>query len=762
MTASTAAREDLRLAVEGMDCPSCALKIETALGRLPGVAAVAVDVGGGRVRVTPGAEPPDPDAVVRTIRALGYAVPRGVAPRPPAGRPHDHGHDHAHGDCREHGHGAPDHGHDHAHAHAHAHDHDHGHDHEHGDDPADRGRPWWRTGRGRLVLASGVLLAAAIALSLAAPALGPWPFVAATLVALVPVARRAFGAASLGQVFTIEMLMMVAAGGALAIGAAEEAAVVVFLFAVGELLEGVAAQKARRSIAALADLTPKTAQLVEDGRTREVPAETLLPGQTVLVRPGDRVPCDGRIVAGGSAIDESPVNGESVPRFKDAGESVAAGTINITAALHVVVTRAAADNTIARIIRLVEDAQAAKAPVQRFIDRFSRVYMPAIVLVALLVALVPPVAAGEPWEVWVYRALALLLIACPCALVISTPAAVAAGLSAGARRGLLVKGGATLENIGRLRTIAFDKTGTLTNGRPLVTDVVPISAPPDEVLALAAGLEAGSSHPIARAILRHAEDAGVTPAPASDVAAMAGRGLRGTVAGRTLTISDPRTAEAILDGSARDAVRAMEEQGKTVAVLAAPEGPLGLLAVRDEPRADAREGLARLRRLGIRPVMLTGDNARTGQAVGRDLGIEVQAELLPEDKARIVAGLQAQGGPVGKVGDGINDAPALAAADVGIAMGAGTDVAIETADAALLHNRVGGVAELVRLSRATMANVRTNVAVALGSKAVFLVTTVLGLTGMWIAVLADTGATVLVTLNALRLLSVRLDDGGGR
>ncbi|WP_374450033.1 heavy metal translocating P-type ATPase [Stella sp.] len=728
MTAPTAAREDLRLAVEGMDCPSCARKIETALGRLPGVAAVAVDVGGGRVRVTPGAAPPDREAVERTIRALGYGVSSEGGP-PAAG--HGHAHDHAHG-------------------------------HEHGDDPADHGRPWWRTGRGRLVLASGALLAAAVVLDLAAPALAPWPFVAATLVALVPVARRAIGAAFLGQVFTIEMLMTVAAAGALAIGAAEEAAVVVFLFAVGELLEGVAAQQARRSIAALADLTPKTAQLVADGRTREVPAGSLVPGQVVLVRPGDRIPCDGRIVAGSSDIDESPVNGESVPRFRDTGDPVAAGTVNRTAALHVAVTRAAADNTIARIVRLVGEAQAAKAPVQRFIDRFSRIYMPAIVAVAVLVATVPPLAAGQPWEVWIYRALALLLIACPCALVISTPAAVAAGLSAGARRGLLIKGGAVLETIGRLRTIAFDKTGTLTEGRPVVTDVVALAGTEVEVLRLAAGLESGSGHPIARAVLRHAEAQGVQPAAAVGVTAIAGRGLHGTIAGRALTLSDPRTADGLLDAPSRAAVRAMEEQGKTVAVLAAPAGPLGLIAVRDEPRSDAREGLARIRRLGIRPVMLTGDNARTAAAIGRDLDIPVHAELLPEDKARIVAELRAGGGPVGKIGDGINDAPALAAADVGIAMGAGTDIAIEAADAALLHNRVGGMAELVRLSRATMANVRANVALALGSKAVFLVTTVFGLTGMWIAVLADTGATVLVTLNALRLLAVRLDDAGGR
>ncbi len=720
--------------VEGMDCPSCALKIEKALARIPGVEAVHVNVGRGTVQVTPGAALPERNDLMKTIRALGYgvsAVEAGQAGSPAATQ---------------------------SQAHAPGHDHGQEHDHHRGDDPADRDRAWWQTGKGRLVLVSGVLVGAAMVASLVLPVLGPWPFVLATLVALIPVARRAFGAASLGQVFTIEMLMTIAAVGALAIDAAEEAAVVVFLFAVGELLEGVAAAKARRSIAALADLTPKTAQLIENERVREVAADSLVPGQIVLARPGDRIACDGRIVAGSSAIDESPVNGESVPRFKDPGEPVFAGTVNTTAALHIEVTRPAADNTIARIIRLVEDAQASKAPVQRFIDRFSRIYMPAVVLIAVLVAVAPPLLAGQPWDVWLYRALALLLIACPCALVISTPAAIAAGLSAGARRGLLIKGGAVLETIGSLKTVAFDKTGTLTRGDPRVTDLIGLAASPDEVLRLGAALESGSSHPIARAVLEKAEERGLRLPVPEKAAAIPGRGIRGTVEGRALTIADPRTADGVLREQDRATILELEEQGKTVAVLYHEEAALGLIAVRDEPRDDAREGLARLARLGIRGVMLTGDNGRTAAAIGRDLGIDVRAELLPEDKARIVTELRAGGdGPVGKVGDGINDAPALAAADVGIAMGAGTDVAIETADAALLRNRVGGVAELVVLSRATMANVRMNVVLALGSKAIFLVTTVLGITGMWIAVLADTGATVLVTLNALRLLRLRFD-----
>ena len=729
--------EDLRLRVEGMDCPSCARKIEAAVGRIAGVTAVAVNVGAGTVRVAAVAPAPADD-VLRTIRTLGYAtaLDEGTGNRPPAAHTHSHdGHDDHH--------------------HGHHHGHDHGHDH--GDGAADRGRAWWRTGRGRLVIASGLVLAAALAADHLWPALGPWPFVLATLVGLVPVARRAAGAVATGQVFTIEALMTVAALGALAIDAAEEAAVVVFLFAVGELLEGVAAGRAHRSITALAGLAPKTARLLEAGLHRDVPAADLVPGQVVLVRAGERIPCDGRIAEGQSEVDESPVTGESVPRPRAAGDPVFAGSVNGGGTLQVVVTRAAADNTIARIARLVGEAQASRAPVERFIDRFARIYMPAVVAVATLVAVGPPLAAGEPWDVWLYRALALLLIACPCALVISTPAAIAAGLAAGARHGLLMKGGAVLETVGRLRTVAFDKTGTLTLGRPVVTRVVGLAVDPATVLRLAAALEAGSSHPIARAVLEKAAAEGLAPALATDVATAAGRGLSGLVGGARLTLADPRTAADTLTGDAARQVRELEEAGATVAVLHGAAGALGLIAVRDEARPDARDGLARLAALGVGAVMLTGDNARAAAAIGQGLGIAVRAELMPEDKVRIVRELGAASGPVGKVGDGINDAPALAAAAVGIAMGSGTDVAIETADAALLRNRVGDVARLVRLSRATMANVRANVVLALGSKAVFLVTTIAGVTGMWIAVLADTGATVLVTLNALRLLRLRLD-----
>jgi Cd2+/Zn2+-exporting ATPase len=511
---------------------------------------------------------------------------------------------------------------------------------------------------------------------------------------------------------------------------------------------------------------------MEQGSIREVAAASLEPGQRVQVRPGDRLPCDGQIIAGRSSIDESPVNGESVPRERGEGEGVFAGTVNLDGVLEIEVTQSAENNTIARVIKLVEEAQAAKAPVARFIDRFAFYYMPAVVGVALLVAIVPPLVSPMLWSESIYRALALLLIACPCALVISTPAAIAAGLSVGARNGLLMKGGAVLEQLGKLKRVALDKTGTLTAGTPTVTDVERFDTDGrvdknshDEIVRLAAALEQGSSHPLAVAISDYFQQQGLPTPVVQGARALAGQGVAGQVEGRSLTLASPRAVQslALLSDDIKARIAALEAQGKSVAVLIEAESenerPLGLLALRDEPREDARQGLQALERLGVQVVMLSGDNARTVAAIGEQLGIEAEGELMPEDKAQRVRDWQAQGfGPIGKVGDGINDAPALAAAEVGIAMGSGTDVALETADAALLKNRVTGIAEMIALSRATMRNVKTNVALALGFKALFLVSTALGITGMWVAVMADTGATVLVTLNALHLLRYRFND----
>ncbi len=766
-----------RFRVEGMDCASCAAKIDAAARRVAGVEEVAISVTAGTMTV---AHHDDMDiaALTKKVASLGYTVTplarRGGAAAPePAGHScgHDHGPEHKH---HRHGDGHDHAGHDHEHeGHGHSHD-GHGHDGQgkradragavaapeaglHGHDHGPSEGPWWQSAKARLTIACGAALALAFVAGRVFPAYEAWLFIAAMAVGLVPIARRAAMAALNGMPFTIETLMTVAAIGAVVIGAGEEAAAVVFLFLVGELLEGVAAGRARAGIRALAALVPKTALLERDGRTTEVPAETLAVGAVILVRPGDRIPADGIIVSGETAVDEAPVTGESVPKRKVPEDAVRAGTINQDGAIRVRVTAAAEDNTISRIIQLVEQAQESKAPTERFIDRFSRYYTPGVMVVAALVAIVPPLAAGGDWNEWIYKGLAILLIGCPCALVISTPAAIAASLSAGARRGLLMKGGAALETLGRVTQAAFDKTGTLTVGKPVVTDIVASARGEDETLRLAADLELGSSHPLATAILAAAKKRGIEPRGASDGRAIGGQGVTGTVDGAALFLGSPQAADdrVPLPEALKSRIAALNDEGKTVSVLIEGERIAGLIAMRDEPREDAREGIAALKALGIPSVMLTGDNSRTAAAIARTLGLEPRAELLPEDKQRIVGELRRSGAVVAKVGDGINDAPALAAADVGIAMGGGTDVALETADAAALNARVKDVASMVALSRATMANIWQNIVLSLGLKAVFLVTTIVGITGLWPAILADTGATVLVTANAMRLLAWR-------
>ncbi|MDF2117826.1 heavy metal translocating P-type ATPase [Roseiarcaceae bacterium H3SJ34-1] len=721
-----------RFRVEGMDCAACAAKIDTAARRVAGVEDVSVSVTAGTMTVRHGSDS-DLDDLQKRVISLGYRIaPLSEAAEPFVPAASACGHDH--------------HGHDHGEEKSSAGLHGHAHGPTAG--------PWWRSSKGLLTIASGAALVVAYIVGKLDPAIASAAFIVAMLVGLVPIARRAFAAARFGAPFSIETLMTIAAVGAVIIGATEEAAVVVFLFLIGELLEGVAAGQARASIQSLTRLVPATALIEIDGQTKEVPAEALAVGAVILVRPGDRISADGVILAGESRINEAPVTGESIPVHKGPDAKVFAGTVNGDAALRVRVTAAAADNTIARVVRMVEEAQEAKAPSERMIDRFSRYYTPAVMIVAALIAIAPPLLGGGAWGAWIYKGLAILLIGCPCALVISVPASIAASLSAGARRGLLLKGGAVLENVGRVTMACFDKTGTLTEGTPKVTDIAGFGHSEADVLRLAAAVERGSSHPIAASILKKAAASSIAVPSAADAQALSGKGVTATVEGLSLFLGSPQAANerTALSAEQSAVIAALHDEGKTVAVLLARDKPLGLIAVRDEPRADAAAGLAALRAAGVKALMLTGDNRRTAEAIGRQLGIEARAELMPQDKLRIVGELKQQGFVVAKIGDGINDAPALAVADVGIAMGGGTDVALETADAAVLHGRVGDVVAMVALSRRTMGNVRQNITIALGLKAVFLVTTVVGLTGLWPAILADTGATVLVTLNALRLL----------
>lgn len=693
----------LTLRVDGMDCGACATKIENALKRVPGVSDIDVNYSLQRLTLAYDADRTSPIVIRERIRGLGYTPSDDGGPISEVGAPSD--------------------------------------------------EIWWRSRKAQLALASGLALAVAFVIARLAPEWTTWVYAIATLVGLVPIARRAIAGAVSGTPFSIETLMSVAAAGAIAIGEAEEAAVVVFLFAVGELLEGVAASKARAGIRALVDLVPRSALRERDGVVEQVAAAELAVGDIVVIRPGDRAPSDGEVISGISEVNQAPVTGESVPVTKEPGAEIYAGSINGNGQLRVTITKAAADNTIARIIHQVEEAQSARAPMARFIDRFSAWYTPAAMAVAALIIVLPPLLMGAEWHTWIYRGLAVLLIACPCALVISTPAAIASGLAAGARKGLLVKGGAALETLGKVATVAFDKTGTLTLGRPQVSDIVAFEGEPSDLLAKAAAVEKGSSHPLGLAIIARAEADGLTLPIAYGVTATPGKAVTGRLKSGFVSVGSPRFAAEQAQLSAEQVARlqALESEGKTVVVVLESKRALGALALRDEPRPDAVQGLAQLRAMGLRTVMLTGDNARAARAIGEALQIEAEAEMLPDVKLSRIQDLRAHG-PIAMIGDGINDAPALAAASVGVSMGGGTDVALETADAALLNDKVTGVADLVRLSRGTLRNIWQNVAIALGLKAVFLATTLMGTTPLWMAILADTGATVLVTANALRLL----------
>ncbi len=594
----------------------------------------------------------------------------------------------------------------------------------------------------------------------------PWPetmayFAAVVLGGRFVVVKALYAARNLRP--DMNLLMTVAVLGAIAIGEWFEAATVSFLFALSLALEGWSVGRARRAIAALLDLAPPTVRLVRpDGSEAEVSVAEVRPGDRFIVPGGSRIALDGRIVAGTSAVNQAPITGESMPVEKDAGSEVYAGTINGDGTLTVEATKAAEDRTLARIIRMVEEAHARRAPSEQWVERFARVYTPAVMVFALLVFLVPPLLFGGAWHEWFYSALVLLVIACPCALVISTPVSIVASLAASARAGVLVKGGAFIELPARLKAIAMDKTGTITRGEPEVVRVVPLDRHTEaELLVRAAALEARSTHPLARAVLRYAEVRGIIPAPATDVQLLKGKGLTGTFDGEPFWLGSHRyVVERGQDKPeiAREAER-LETDGKTVIVIGNARHVCGLIAVADTIRPEAREVVKQLHAAGIEHVvMLTGDNRATAEAIAREVGIdEVHAELLPEDKLQKIEALVSRYGTVAMVGDGVNDAPALARASLGIAMGAiGSDAAIETADIALMSDDISRLPWLVRHAKRTLAVIRQNIAFSLGVKAVFLVLTFAGMSSLWGAIAADVGASLLVVGNALRLLRVRL------
>ncbi|MCM2335024.1 MAG: heavy metal translocating P-type ATPase [Anaeromyxobacteraceae bacterium] len=557
----------------------------------------------------------------------------------------------------------------------------------------------------------------------------------------------------------MNLLMTIAVLGAVGLGEWLEAATVSFLFATSLALESWSAARARRAIASLLDLSPVTARVkAADGSESEVPPERVPVGAVFVVHPGERIPLDGRVLAGESAVNEAAITGESAPASKVRGALVYAGTVNGDGALEAENLKPAQETTLAHVVRMVEQAQGQRAAVERWVDRFAAYYTPAVMAVAAAVLLGPPLLLGADWSSWIYRSLVLLVIACPCALVISTPVTVVSALAAAARGGVLVKGGEHLEVPARLGAIAFDKTGTLTQGRPRVEKVVAMNGhSDDELLARAAALEARSTHPIAQAILDHSRTRGVAVSPADGVRALPGRGVTGSVGGRPYWLGSHRVLDE--SGAESPEVHALAEQladgGRTVVAIGSADHVCGLIALADAIRPEAKEALHQLRRAGVKTlVMLTGDNEETARRIAAGLGIdEVMAELLPEDKVAAMDALVARHGTVAMVGDGVNDAPAMARATIGIAMGAaGSDTAIETADIALMADDLTKLPWLVVHSRRMLSVVRQNVAFSLGVKALFAALAFAGVATLWGAIAADMGASLLVVFNGLRML----------
>ncbi len=692
-----------KFAVTGMDCGDCAKTVAAGVSRLPGVRDAHVNFAAGSLAVVADGGSIAPHAVIAAVKAAGYGATLrdGAASAAPLS-----------------------------------------------DAPA-----WWRNRRVWELAAATALWLVGFALEkLDAPRLAvAVPYLAGMLLGGYPVARAAWFALRARRA-DMNLLMTVAAVGAVAIGQWEEGASVLILFGIGTQLQAMTVERTRGAIARLLALAPAEAMVLHGDHEHRVPIAHVSVGESVRVRPGERVPLDGIILAGRSAVDQAPITGESLPVAVEPGSTVFAGSINGDGTLDLRTTKPASDTALARMIALVEEAQASKAPAQAFVDRFAAVYTPLVIAAAAFVALVPPLIVGD-WQAWIFRALVLLVIACPCALVISTPVALVAAIGAASRRGVLFKGGAALEALAAVRTIAFDKTGTLTEGKPAVVAIHACEGATEaDVLATAAALESRSEHPLARAIVAAARARNAVLPPVAEYAAVPGRGGAGFVSGEAASVGSPRwfAERGLWEETGHEAFVASE----AAAVCVERGGRMiGLLTLRDAVRPDSPATVAALRSLVGEAVMLTGDNARTAARVAAETGVSsFRADLLPEDKVAAVREMQTRG-PVAMVGDGVNDAPALATASVGIAMGAaGSDAAIEAADVALMGDTLARLPFAIRLSRRTHAIIRQNVAFSLATKAVFLALTLAGGANLWVAVLADMGTSLLVTANALRVL----------
>jgi Cd2+/Zn2+-exporting ATPase len=696
--------------IEGLDCPDCAAKLETGVLRMPQVEAAKINFSASKLEVTYCGEV---DQVLAGIKRLGYDA--SVQTRPST---------------------------------------------------ETRKTSFWKTNKYALsTLISGIILLTAFVMQhigLTTPA--HIMYVAAVVSGGYLPARSGLQMLTNAREIDMNTLMIIAVAGAVLINQYEEAGMVVFLFALGNTLQAYTLDKTRRAIASLMELAPPRALVRRNGQEIDLLVEEIELGDIVIVKPGERIPMDGEVVMGVSSVDESALTGESIPVSKQFGDEVFAGTINQRGAIELEVTRLSKDNTIARLISMVEEAQSQSAQSQQFIDRFARYYTPVVIAAAALVAVLPPLLFNQPWYKWIYEALAMLLVACPCALVISTPVSIVSAIGNAAKNGILFKGGVYLEEMARLSAIAFDKTGTLTQGNPVVTDVIPCGdLNCDQIIALAAAIENRSEHPLGQSIVQYARHHKIFPPAVGEFTSHIGKGAQGMVDGKVYYVGsllfmqeNNRPLDQVIT-----TVNRLQDEGKTVMLVSDEEQLLGIIAVADIIRPNSRRAIANLKKAGIKKVvMLTGDNSRTATAMAAKAGIDdFRAELLPQDKVGALKELLNQEGHVAMVGDGVNDAPALATATVGIAMGAaGTDAALETADVALMGDDLSKLPYAINLSRRTVRIMKQNVVVALGIKAAIFLLVIPGMLTMWLAVIGDMGASLLVTLNALRLLKGRSEN----
>ncbi len=691
--------------ITGMDCPDCAARLEKQIAMVPGVAKVRVNFGTSQLTVTHSGSTAE---ILTTIEKMGYS-------------------------------GTVDDGHR----------------------IKTESYSFWQSNQ---YIKPTIISFVLFFLGLFAGRLLGWPEAVVNSLFLAGIVLGGYLPAKFGisvlinaLEFDMNFLMMVAVIGASVIGEFEEAAAVVFLFSLGNALQGYTMDKTRNSIKELMELTPNEALVKRGTVEMTLPVEEVIIGDIIIVRPGERIAMDGQVLEGHSTVNQAPITGESVPVEKRPGDEIYAGTINERGSLEIAVTKLANDNTISRIINMVEEAQEQRAPAQQSIDKFAKYYTPLVMFLAALVAIVPPLAWGQPFEKWFYESMAVLLVACPCALVISTPVSIVSAIGNAAKSGVLVKGGIYLEEAGALSIIAFDKTGTLTQGKPQVTEIIPVAGYSEqEVLSVAAAIESRSEHPLAEAIIKYAKEQGVNILGVSAFEAIPGRGARGVINGKAYQIGNPRwfSEQTVGLKLVENDILRLQNEGKTVILLAEAERILGIIAVADVLRENSRNTVSTLKKAGIEKViMLTGDNERTAQAIAKKAGVDdFRAELLPEDKVDAIQALLAEG-KVGMVGDGVNDAPAMALSTVGIAMGvAGTDTALETADIALMNDDLTKIAYAVKLSRKTRGIIKQNVAFALIVKGLILLLVIPGWLTLWLAVVGDMGSSLLVTLNGMRLL----------